>query len=399
MFCEKCGKEFQEDAALCSECQASENSAEAPENAIETIEAEYTDINEDVLQENVTPSDTIEKATVEESVSESLEATFDSSETEEIKLPKRIKEKRMRRVFAHIGASLLSIVLAVLLFVTASLWVIRDVVSPDTIKEMISNIDLDEVKIEDIADKELLESHGLKCESDNLFDIIYDNIDQSELPHQVSKDDFRAIVEDEQFREYFGEIFGTSIEALTSGNSSDVVTPDDVVDFLASNDDKFSEFLGYELTEERLDNLKVTLENDYGQIFEAIGDKKLDTLVGNDFANVINIVFADWLFWTLIIADIIVCGLIFLVLRSVSSSVNYCASTLIVIGVIFLCVSALIDGLLSMFGGGPLVYVINQLVSVILWEMIIISVVMIVLGICSIISVKIFGRYKKRHVI
>lgn len=403
MFCEKCGKEIQDDALLCNECQLSENGVEAPEEApeeiFETVDSEYADNNEAVIQEDATTSDSNDSVDIEESVSDSNEACLDSSETEDIKLPKRIKERRMRRVFSHIGASLLSLVLAVLLLITASLWVIRDVVSPDTIKEMINNVDLDEVKIEDIADKELLESYGLKCESDNLFDIIYDNIDQTELPHQVSKEDFRAIVEDEQFREYFGEIFGTSIEALTSGDSSDVVTPDDVVDFLASNEDKFSEIFGYELTDERLDNFRVTLENDYGEIFEAFGDKKLDTLVGNDFANIINIVFADWLFWALIIADILVCGLIFLVLRSVSSSVNYCASTIIVIGVIFLCISALIDGLLAMFVGGPLVYVVNQLVSVILWEMVIISIVMIVLGICSIISVKILSRYKKRHVI
>ncbi len=398
MFCEKCGKEIQEEAALCNECKLSEDIGKNSEIADEAIVADNIN-NDDSLANNEIVSESINTVDVEDHTSEAVESTLDSSEIEEIKLPKRIKEKRMRRVFAHIGASVLSIILAILLFITASLWVVRDVVSPDTIKEMINNIDLDEIKIDDIADKELLESHGLKCESDNLFDIIYDNIDQTELPNPISKDDFRAIVEDVQFREYFGEIFGTSIEALTSGDSSDVVTPHDVVDFLASNGDKFSEFLGYDLTEERLENLKVTLEKDYGQIFEAIGDKKLDTLVGNDFAGIINLIFADWLFWCLIAADILVCGLIFLVLRSVSSSVNYCASTFIVVGVLFLCVSALIDGLLSMFGSGPLVYVINQLVSVILWEMIIISIVMIVFAIGSIISVKIISRYKKRHVV
>ena len=39
--------------------------------------------------------------------------------------------------------------------------------------EMINNIDINEIKIDDLSDKELLESHGLVCESDNLFDIIY----------------------------------------------------------------------------------------------------------------------------------------------------------------------------------------------------------------------------------
>ena len=232
-----------------------------------------------------------------------------------------------------------------------------------------------------------------------MFDIIYDNIDQNELPNPITKDEFRSIVEDEQFREYFGELFGTSISALISGDSSDVVTPQDVVDYLDSNGEKFSEYLGYDLTEERLENLKYTLETDYGQIFEALGDQKLDVLVGEDVSETINLVFSDWLFWSLVFSDLLICGLIFLVLRSVSSSINYIASIIILIGVLFLCISALIDGFLSMFAGGPMVYIFNQLVSVVLWEMVIVSVVMIVVGICAPISAKILSRYKKRHVV
>ena len=401
MFCEKCGKEIQKEAALCDDCMQNEMNADPLNNDCETNETEETNCfnNDPCVSAENESSESLSENTEQPNLDESTEVTNESSDIEDLKLPKRIKAKRMRRVFAHIGASLLSLILAVLLFVTTGLWVIRDVVSPNTIKEMINNIDINEIKIDDLSDKELLESHGLVCESDNLFDIIYDNIDQNELPNPITKDEFRSIVEDEQFREYFGELFGTSISALISGDSSDVVTPQDVVDYLDSNGEKFSEYLGYELTEERLENLKYTLETDYGKIFEALGDQKLDVLVGEDVSETINLVFSDWLFWSLVFSDLLICGLIFLVLRSVSSSINYIASIIILIGVLFLCISALIDGFLSMFAGGPMVYIFNQLVSVVLWEMVIVSVVMIVVGICAPISAKILSRYKKRHVV
>ena len=381
MFCEKCGKEIIENSALCSECMQNENNAEPSEN-----ETAIDNVTESVVNEPVeTPKD---------------EVVEESSDFEEEKLPKRMKEKKKRRVIAHIGATLLLILFAFLLIATTCLMVVRDAASPDTIKEMINNIDLNDIKIDDLADKEILEEHGLICNSDNLFDIIYDNIDQSELPYPISKEDFRAIIENEQFREYFGEIFGVSIEMLTSGDSSDVVTSDDIVEYLASNREEFSLILGYDLTDERLENLKQTLDNDYGKVFEAIGNKKLDSLMGEDVANAINFIFADWLFVVLILSDIIVCGLVFLVLRSVSSSVKYCSITMIVIGVIFLCASiAVLNGLLSVLVGGPLMYVLNQLISVVLWETIVISIVLIVIGICAPIAVEIISRYKKRHVI
>ncbi len=307
-------------------------------------------------------------------------------------------QKKKRRTLAHIGATLLSILLALLLIATTCLIVIRDAVSSSTIEEMMNNVNLDEVKIEDVADKELLESYGLVCESDNVFDIIYDNIDQEELPTPISKDEFRSIIEDEQFREYFGEIFSGSIEALTSGNSSDVVTPENIIDCLEVNREKFSSVLGYDLTEERLDHLQTTLEEDYGEVFEAIGDQKLDTLVGENVASTINFVFADWLFATLIVSVIILCGLIFLVLRSLSSGVKYCSIPFIVVGVVFLCASvAILNGLLSSLVAAPLMYIINQLTSVVLWCAVVTSIILIVIGVSAIIAVKIISRYKKRN--
>lgn len=296
-----------------------------------------------------------------------------------------------------IGAIILCIFLAMFLVCTTCLIVIRDAISPDTIMEMIRNINLNDIEINDVVDKELLEEHGLICESDNLFDIIYDNIDQNELPYPISKDGFRSLVENKKFREYFGSVFGTSIEALTSGNSSDVVTPDDIVDYLASNREEFSQILGYELNDERLYNLKETLTNDYGMIFSAIADQRLNSIVGEDAANAIDFVFSDWLFWLLIIFDILICIFIFLIFRSLSKSVKYCSISMITVGAIFFVVSiAVLNGLLSALVGGPLIYVFNQLISVVLWETIVISVILIVIGMVAPISVKIIARYKNR---
>ncbi len=392
MFCEKCGKEIQENAFLCNECLQNENNAKPLD-----IDDENT---KKVESEEVLPnSDNCEiSEECQNAVSDGI--VVETTEADEQNLPRRIKEKRKRRIGAHIGSTLLAILLAVLLIVTTCLLIIREAVSPDTIKQMINNIDLNEVKIDDQADKELLEEHGLICNSDNLFDIIYDNIDQSELPQPISKEEFRSIVENEQFREYFGQIFGLSIESLTSGDRSDVVTPDDIIDYLASNREHLSQLLGYELTDERLENLRSTLVNDYGKVFEAIGDKKLDVVLGDSLANVINVVFSDWLFLILLFADIVIAGLIFVILRSVTSGVKYCGITMTVVGVIYLCVSiAVLNGVLSALSGGPLMYVVNQLVSVVLWEAIVIAIVMIVIGVAAPISTKIIGRYKKRHVI
>lgn len=359
MLCEKCGKEISDDLNLCDEC-----------------------LNEDENRENI---------------SNNFESVSEDNSNEQ-KTPMHTENKRKHRVAAHIGAALFSIILALMLIVTTGLYIVRHTVSPDTIKEMITNVDLEEVKITDIADKEVLESHGLVCESDNLLDVVYDNIDQEKLPTPISKEDFTAIIEDEEFRSSIGEVFGISIEALTSGNTSDLVTPENIVDCLDENREKFSSYLGYDLTDERLDDLQTTLEEDYGEVFEAIGDQKLDVIVGNDFAEIINFIFADWLFWALVIADLIVCGLVFLVLRRIGSAIKYSSIVVLVVGLIFLVASiAILNGVLPSLGEGVVMTIFNQFASVVLWDAILISSIMISIGILLPISVVLFGHYKKRR--
>ncbi len=359
MLCEKCGKEISDDLNLCSECLNEAENTENKSNDFESVSEDHSDKQ---------------------------------------KTPEHTENKRKHRVAAHIGATLFSIILALMLIVTTGLYIVRRAVSPDTIKEMITSVDLEEVKITDVADKEVFESHGLVCESDNLLDVVYDNIDQEKLPTPISKENFTAIIEDEEFRSYLGEVFGISIEALTSGDTTDLVTPENIVDCLGENREKFSSYLGYDLTDDRLDDLQTTLEEDYGEVFEAIGDQKLDVIVGNDFAEIINIIFADWLFWTLVIIDLFVCGLVFLVLRRIGSGIKYSATVILVVGLMFLCASiAIINGVLPSLGEGAIMTVFNQVASAVLWDTIVISSIMILIGILLPVSVILLGYYKKRR--
>lgn len=310
----------------------------------------------------------------------------------------KIELRKNRTVAVHVFACVLTFLFVISLILTVALGILRTTVSKSIIRDMIHNINLEDIVIDDESEKEKLEQLGLKCESSDLFNIIYDNIDQSKMADPLTKDELQAIVKHEAFREYFGDIISANVESLISGETTDVVAPADVVDFLRSEEDDFSKILGYELTEERLQNLQESLEQDYRYIFEELSNKNISDIVDDDSAVIIRVLFSDWLFTVFIIIDLVLGILIFLVLRSFSFGSRYCGIAVASVGLLYLTILLLIN--FGWLGGNTdeaLVFAFTQLVNVILWKAIAVAITLVVVGVMIALSMIIINRYRKNH--
>lgn len=310
----------------------------------------------------------------------------------------KIELQKNRTVSKHILAGVLTFLFVLSLVLTVALGILRTTVSKNIIRDMIQNVDLQDIVIDDESEKEKLEQLGLKCDSSDLFNIIYDNIDQSKMADPLTKDELQSIVKHEAFREYFGDIISDNVDSLISGETTDVVAPSDVVDFLRSEKDAFSEILGYELTEERLGNLQNALEQDYRYIFEELSNKNISDFADDENADIIRVLFSDWLFTVCVIMDLIFVVLILFVLRSVSFGTRYCGISISFVGLLYLTLLLLINfGWLGVNTEDALVFAFNQLINVILWKAIAVAITLIVVGVMIALSMNVINRYRKKR--
>jgi hypothetical protein len=350
-----------ENVAECNDKAAAE-----PEEACEACTEEVT---EDICVEETSESEICEEQT--ESVAE---------EPVEEEKPKR-KKKRCG-VFAHIGATIFSIILVLAMILTVALAIFRITVSPGTFEDMFKRIEITELKVTEFIPKEELESYGIVCESDNLIDIVYDNIDQSEFEVPVTKEQLIEVVEDEAFQEFFGTTLSDSMNALLEGNLGDVISIEKVVGFVDENREQISELTQTDITDDTITEIETTLQTEFGEVFEEIKTIKVESVVGEAPVMLLNILFADWLMYAAVGVCILIGLLIMLMLRSFNVGSRYFGVVTFLVGAMYLAGAIVaIDMIMPLLGDGTAVLVIEKLAPVIVTKTIILSSALVAFGI------------------
>lgn len=400
----------------CEECVSCDDDVETED--FESNESEETEIlcpesteyeeeldgDEDVLDETV---EFVKTTDPEDAVFENEEVYEEESETSE-EVPKQtetVKKKKKklakihkRGIGSHLGSFALSILLALLMITTLALFVARGAITENSIKEIFSSIELEEIKIDSNADKRELEELGIKCDSDNVLDIIYDNIDQEALKEPLTKDQFREIIKNDAVSEYFGDLIGKNLDAAVDGKKVSLITTDDIIGFIEKEEALVTDILGYELTDDHKNNLRTTLDTNFGDVFETLEIKELESVVGKAPAVIINVVFSDWLFIGLIVICALLIVLIFLVLRSFRLGLLYNGITIMIVNFIYLvCALALMFGILDLLISGINAELLTQVVSVVLWDLVIITFSAVFVGIVMIVVSKIIKKYLIRN--
>lgn len=442
MTCNFCGKPLNEDDVFCSQCgnKVELDISETPDDEANVVLDPETTINtseEDVVELESVETEETEEAdlTSSESPDEEFDETTgfrktidpedalfeneggyedsedyedseeydeDSDEIEEeteqpeanIKQRKKLAKIHKRKIGAHFGAFALSILLAILMITTLAVFVIRSAITENSIKEIFSSLKLEEITIDSRADKNDLEELGIKCESDNVLDIIYDNIDQDALKEPLTKEQFEKIIKSDSVSEFFGDLIGKNLEAVVNGESVSLMTTDDIIRFIEKEEAMVSDILGYELTEDHKNNLRTTLDINFGDAFKSLEIKELKHMIGKGPAVLINVLFSDWLFIGLLVICVLVLILIFLVLRSFRLGLLYNGITLTVVNFMYLvCALALMFGILDLLLWGINAKLLTQVVGIFLWDLVIITFTAVFVGVIMIIVSRMIKKY------
>ncbi len=390
MFCTHCGSKVEDGNVFCTNCGA--KLEQIPESATPAEEVfvvseieeavEGADVQAVVIEEKVEDYGikTLEEPIIDEAYEEESVGTPEvfvgdvdadaSKEAEEIVIDDAVEEKteafaveptaldekldeivfekpvevqpentvkptknRLKKasVGAHICTTLVSILLALFLILTLAVASISSVFSSGVISNVIKEIDLANLDVETFSSKEELEKQGLKCESDNLLDVIYDNIDQSNLADPLTKNEYRDIVESEVFTDYMSKLINKKVDSAMSGKKTKLLESEDIITFMRSEKDEISKVVGYEITDERIENLEYNMDKKLNVMFDSLEIN----LGANAGTKAFTVVFADWLMPILILIDVLFCILIFIIVRSARIGLKYCGVTMLVVSLLF----------------------------------------------------------------
>ena len=379
MFCENCGKSLEESTKFCPSCGfpvfddlkadepdvSSQDSDEAEETATDTVNNNSETVEDDSSNEDAAADSALESE--------------DSSSAEE---PKAVKKGfKIGRVFAHFGAVILSLILFGCIVATVAIGLVHSAVSENTIFDIVSNVKLSKIKVDTIADVDKLAEKGLNVESENLSDFIYDNINQEALNQPMTREKFNELVESKEIQSFISETLNKNLESLVA----DEETADDIIDdlgeFLKSERKSLSKKLGYELTDTRIDNLKKTIKDKYGDVIDKVEGVKLSSVVDASIATAVSLAFSKWVFVVMIILDVILAVAIYLILRSLKQGTVYCGVTVASAGAVYLAIALAAETLAILLLSGTLLYFAQRFIEVFVLNMIVVSAIMVAAGI------------------
>ncbi len=387
---ESCAIEATE--SLSSESEELSNT-EASEDAKVENEVDFEEASNESADESVAEPEAEPVAESKEEVDEKSETSKEIPELTVTKGKKLLKIHK-RGIKTHLGALALSILLSILMVTTLALFVVRNAITENSVKEIISSLELEDISIYSRSDKSDLEELGIRCDSDNVFDIIYDNIDQNALKEPLTKEQFSRIMNSNTVSEYFGRLISRKLGSAVDGKSVLLISTDDIIDFIEDEEKFVSGILGYELTEEHKNNLRITLDMNFGEAFKTLEIKDLEHIVGKVPAVMIGVVFSDWLFIGLIIICVLLIVLIFLVLRSFRLGFLYNGITILVVNLLYLVTSlSLMFGILSLWMSRVNSSLITQVVSVVLWDLVIITFSAVFVSVIMIVVSGIIKKY------
>lgn len=347
-FCGKCGALLGDNKKFCSKCGNNLN-----EISTETISENDESIYDNNIYNNVNNgvSEKLDKANIQNNS----------------KIVNRSK-----------SSCVLSIVLSILFFIfsltTIFVGVTRMYFDEDNLKNVISNIDLNEINIDYNGDYISIEDFILNNISDNC---IYEyNITTDKIGNVLNNSDISKLIENFVVK---------YVSYIAHGEKSKYLTEDGIINILESTADVIYELTGYKLNETDYEDIRYELDN--GNMKFLIASNIEDTLGFNPI--IIQMLLSIITFIILIIVSIL---LLILILKVNNWKFKYLFKhigiTIIILGTILVIVS-LIGLIISLTSE---IYLLSMLLRSLLISLLIAGVITLIVGVVMFVLYKLLAK-------
>lgn len=360
-FCGHCGNPMTPGAAFCARCgtQTIAPASVAPvaptapvvpaAPAIEPVQspalsAEPLPAAE--VPETITSSETApaEPTEVAEHASTTLEPSLEETPAPEMQDAPAVapipsaKPRRKRPVWARIlcgfGSSILLTIAIVIGLAAGTILMVRDIVSTDSIREMISDIDLTTMEIE------------VEGETQTVSDAIHDAFKeaQNDGAQAINPDSIDELLKADFVVDFMATTVGSYAEAITDGTEVKDLSAEEISSFLTDHRTEIEEILDVELTDETIQNITAELEEtqvlEQLSVSNVIGESSEITTVTQFFSQE---------------AALIACAAMLLCLLLIALvnffrpiSLSYAGAAFLSVGGIFGLIALLLEGLITL---------------------------------------------------
>ena len=343
-FCARCGRPLTPGAAFCAACgtrKPAPVSAPAPEPvpAIPSISEPTPDpVSEPVPLEvtSVVQPEPIPEAIPDapapvESAADELKATPPTAPVKQ-KKPRK-KRPIWARILCGFGSAILLIIAIALGLAAGALQAVRDVISTDSIKEMISDIDLQSMEI------------SVDGETQSVSDAIHSAFNQAQdSAEEIAPEAVNALLEAEFVVDFMADSLGSFADALSDPDAAQDLSAEDVEAFITEHRTEIEEILEVEITDEAIQTITSELEET--KVLEQISVTKIVEEVPE--LQTVSRIFSGEVVLIVLAAMILVLLLIALVNFFRPISLSYAGAAFLTVGGIFGLLALLLDGLISL---------------------------------------------------
>ena len=152
------------------------------------------------------------------------------------------------------GSVIIAIIMTIVLFAVTNSLVMNQVFSEKFISETISNLFKADIPI-------VIEGEEYDSISEGVYGVLEQSIIEAAEEEQIlSEKEIEDFMEDTELEQFVAERFSEGIEAIILGKDVEVLTEDDILDFVEDNEDVFEDTFDIEITDDMLDELEEELK-------------------------------------------------------------------------------------------------------------------------------------------
>ncbi|MBO4453082.1 MAG: zinc-ribbon domain-containing protein [Clostridia bacterium] len=320
--------------------------------------------------------------------------------------PFKVKAKTNKRSgVAHGFSIFISLLLLLVLVLTAVVGVFQYYCSKNGAKNIIEDIDITNIKLDDILDKytlsQLLRDSGLVNVNGNssLVDFIYANIDQSLLEQEITREQLAEFLRSDVLNDFLAEKLSKLMTKTAEGEDTGIITVREIIDYISdkSNRRKIENILGYKIDDELIAELENVLNELLGKSLDGVRIEGYKDVVDESVSNIAKLLLSPVTLVVLGVVALLLVTLICIIIHSLRFGMLYNGIPFTLAGLLFLA-TYIVPVALGAFNSVIPIGAVTIVLSAVLKIFLFMGIGATVLGVALIVASIIVGSKQKKAV-